>query len=150
MLRALCSVLLCPLCSVLHAPCSMLLAPGSVLCALCSCSVLCAPCSVLRALCSVLRALCGTVLLSILRSVWPARRGTVLYLCTFEPQPRYTPPCRVVTEGFCRQNNELYNIFNTYTRMSTCEVFQRFPTLSKSSQIGLECIGEAAGAADNP
>ncbi len=78
-----CSVL-CALCfSVLCAPCSMLRAP---------CSVLCAPCSVLRALCSVLRALCGTVLLSILRGVWPGRRGTVLYLCTFEPQPRYTPP----------------------------------------------------------
>ena len=89
-LRALCSVLLCPLCSVLHAPCS-------VLRALCSCSVLCAPCAVLRALCSVLRALCGTVLLSILRGVWPGRRGTVLYLCTFEPQPRYAPPCSTYT-----------------------------------------------------
>ena len=59
-------------------------------------------CSVLRALCSVLRvhALCGTVLLSILRGVLPGRRGTVLYLCTSVPQPRYKPPWACATATF--------------------------------------------------
>ena len=81
--RAQCS-LLCAPCSMLRAPCSALRAPCSVFRA--SCSVLRAPCSVLHAPCSVLRAGVSC------RGCLPGRRGTVLYLCTSVPQPRYAPP----------------------------------------------------------
>ena len=38
----------------------------------------------------------------------------------------------------------------SWTHMSTCKVYKILICFSNPSQIGLECIGEAAGVADNP
>ena len=49
----------------------------------------------------------------------------------------------------CMYTQHVYGTFTIYTCLSTCTVFEQFQTVSNIFQIGLECIGKAAGVADS-